>query len=65
MSVGLAAFIGLVYVIVVVLLGHRLGPAAQWPKILATHRRFALEPVRERPHVSRTVSYTANGTPTR
>ncbi len=50
MSVGLAAFIGLVYVVVVVLLGHGLGPGGSAGlKIVATAiAAIAFEPVRER-----------------
>ena len=50
MSVGLAGFIGLVYVVVVVLLGHGLGPGGSVGlKIVATAiAAIAFEPVRER-----------------
>lgn len=50
LSVGLAAFIGLVYVVVVVLLGHGLGPGGSAGlKIVATAiAAVAFEPVRER-----------------
>jgi signal transduction histidine kinase len=50
MSVGLAAFIGLVYVVVVVVLGHGLGPGGSAGlKIVATAiAAIAFEPVRER-----------------
>jgi signal transduction histidine kinase len=50
LSVGLAAFIGSVYVVVVVWLGHGLGPSGSaGVKIIATAiAAFAFEPVRER-----------------
>jgi signal transduction histidine kinase len=50
MSVGLAAFIGFVYVVVVVVLGHGLGPGGSAGlKIVATAiAAIAFEPVRER-----------------
>lgn len=50
LSVGLAAFIGLVYVVFVVLLGHGLGPGGSVSlKIVATAiAAIAFEPVRER-----------------
>ena len=50
LSVGLAAFIGSVYVVVVVLIGHGLGPGGSAGlKILATAIvALAFEPVRER-----------------
>jgi len=50
MSIGLAGFIGAVYVVVVVLLGHGLGPGGSaGVKIVATAiAAFAFEPVRER-----------------
>ena len=50
LSVGLAAFIGAVYVVVVVVLGHAVGPGESAPfKIAATAiAAVAFEPVRER-----------------
>ena len=50
LSLGLAAFIGLIYVVVVVLLGHGLGPGGSVGlKIVATAiAAVAFEPVRER-----------------
>jgi signal transduction histidine kinase len=50
LSLGLAGFIGFIYVVVVVLLGHGLGPGGSaGVKILATAiAAIAFEPVRER-----------------
>ena len=66
LSVGLAAFIGSVYVVVVVLLGHGLGPGeSAGMKILATAIvAVAFEPVRERlSRFANRLVYGARATP--
>jgi signal transduction histidine kinase len=66
LSVGLAAFIGAVYVVVVVLLGHGLGPSGSAGlKIVATAiAAFAFEPVRERlAHLANRLVYGKRATP--
>ena len=66
LSLGLAAFIGLVYVVVVVLLGHGLGPGGSAGlKIVATAiAAIAFEPVRERlSRLADRLVYGARATP--